>query len=180
MQRGDDTKRLVKNAENWQVEFKLANGRIPDTFQESYSALANTDDDLCKLAGYVLQFYDPDQVEVKLQVGLLYGKSVAVKNAVNSTVQFEIAVRLMHKGKDAPKVTVDVVKRMSPKARVQVVENCAELYPCLKEYLRREVQKTALSLGYSEGLIFNCLGSSRMHWCLNVAVHPTAPVGNMV
>ena len=39
----NDIKRLVKNAENWQVEFKLAKGGVPDTFWESYSAFANTD-----------------------------------------------------------------------------------------------------------------------------------------
>ena len=39
----NDIKRLVKSAENWQVEFKLAKGGVPDTFWESYSAFANTD-----------------------------------------------------------------------------------------------------------------------------------------
>lgn len=43
MLKGDGIKRLVKNAENWQVEFKLAKGGVPDTFWESYSAFANTD-----------------------------------------------------------------------------------------------------------------------------------------
>ena len=43
MLKGDDIKRLVKEAENWQVEFKLAKGGVPDTFWESYSAFANTD-----------------------------------------------------------------------------------------------------------------------------------------
>ena len=38
-----DIKRLVKNAENWQVEFKHAKGGIPDTFWETYLAFANTD-----------------------------------------------------------------------------------------------------------------------------------------
>ena len=38
MLKGDDIKRLVKNAENWQVEFKLAKGGVPDTFWESYSS----------------------------------------------------------------------------------------------------------------------------------------------
>ena len=35
MLRGDDIKRLVKNAENWQVEFKHAKGGVFDTFWES-------------------------------------------------------------------------------------------------------------------------------------------------
>lgn len=35
MLKGEDIKRLVKNAENWQVEFKLAKGGVPDTFWES-------------------------------------------------------------------------------------------------------------------------------------------------
>lgn len=43
MLNGDDIKRLVKGVENWQVEFKLAKGGVPDTFWESYSAFANTD-----------------------------------------------------------------------------------------------------------------------------------------
>lgn len=43
MLKGDDIKRLVKKAENWQFEFKLAKGGVPDTFWESYSAFANTD-----------------------------------------------------------------------------------------------------------------------------------------
>ena len=29
MLKGEDIKRLVKNAENWQVEFKLAKGGVP-------------------------------------------------------------------------------------------------------------------------------------------------------
>ena len=43
MLKGDDIKRLIKSTENWQVEFKLAKGGVPDTFWESYSAFANTD-----------------------------------------------------------------------------------------------------------------------------------------
>ena len=43
MRKGDDIKRLVKNAENWQVEFKLAKGGVPDTFGEPCSAIANAD-----------------------------------------------------------------------------------------------------------------------------------------
>ena len=43
MLRGDDIKRLVKNAENRQVEFKLAKGDVPGVFWEPYSAFANTD-----------------------------------------------------------------------------------------------------------------------------------------
>lgn len=35
MLKGDDIKRLVKSAENWQVEFKLAKGGVFDTFWES-------------------------------------------------------------------------------------------------------------------------------------------------
>lgn len=36
MLKGEDIKRLVKNAENWQVEFKLAKGGVPDTFGIPY------------------------------------------------------------------------------------------------------------------------------------------------
>ena len=32
MLKGDDIKRFVNNAENWQVEFKLARGGVLDTF----------------------------------------------------------------------------------------------------------------------------------------------------
>ena len=104
MLKGDDIKRLVKNAENWQVEFKLAKGGVPDTFWESYSAFANTDGGVISSslinvsersgmglsdlfarwqeAGYaqptITESYDPDQVTVTVQVELARGKS-AVK-----------------------------------------------------------------------------------------------------
>ena len=35
MLKGDDIKRLIKSAKNWQVEFKLAKGGVGDTFWET-------------------------------------------------------------------------------------------------------------------------------------------------
>ena len=154
MLNGEDIKRLVKNAENWQVEFQLAKGGVPDAFWESYSAFANTDggglrslinvgersgmglSDLFarwQEAGYaqptITETYDHDQVTVTVQVELARGK-LAVKIAV---------------------------KRTTPKARPQVVEKCVELYQWLKEDPQRTVQQAVSTLGYSERSVFNYL-----------------------
>ena len=40
----DDIKRRVKSAENWQVEFQLAKGSVPDMFWALCSTFANADD----------------------------------------------------------------------------------------------------------------------------------------
>lgn len=41
MLRGDDIKRFVNNAENWQVEFKLAKGGVPDAISEKRNLAVN-------------------------------------------------------------------------------------------------------------------------------------------
>ena len=43
MLKGDDIKRLVKNAENWQVGFNPAKGGVPDRFWNPYSTIVNVD-----------------------------------------------------------------------------------------------------------------------------------------
>ena len=186
MLKGDDIKRLVKNGENWQVEFKLAKGGVPDTFWESYSAFANTDGgDLRSLinvgersgmglsdlfarwqeAGYaqptITETYDPDQVTVTVQVELARGKS-AVKNAVKAAVQpvnaVKDAVKFSQEAKVAVKVAVkNAVKRTSPQLREKVIDKCAELYAWLNEDRSRTLLQAQDELGYSDRSLTNYL-----------------------
>ena len=182
----NDIQRLVKSVENWQVEFKLAKGGVPDTFWESYSAFANTDGgDLRSLinvgersgmglsdlfarwqeAGYaqptITETYDPDQVTVTVQVELAHGKS-AVKNAVKPFERDESAVKSAVKSSPQAKVAVKVavknaVKRTSPQLREKVIDKCAELYAWLNEDRSRTILQAIKELGYSDRSLTNYL-----------------------
>ena len=171
MLKGDDIKRFVKNAENWQVEFKLAKGGVPDTFWESYSAFANTDGgDLRSLinvgersgmglsdlfarwqeAGYaqptITETYDPDQVTVTVQVELARGKS-AVKPAVRPKSAVKDAVKPSGKSefapKSAPKIAVkDAVKIAVKRTSPKARPQVIDKCADLYQWLKEDPQRT--------------------------------------
>ena len=172
MLKGDDIRRFVKNVENWQVEFKLAKGGVPDTFWESYSAFANTDGGVISSslinvgersgmglsdlfarwqeAGYaqptITESYDPDQVTVTVQVELARVKS-AVKNAVKPAVQPEStvkdAVKLTSKDDSAPKIAVkDAVKIAVKRTSPKARPQVIEKCAELYQWLKDDPQRT--------------------------------------